>query len=259
MGTDNYTKEEREFYESILQEIRSHQDFGKRNPVDIGIECGYSEDDVMGMIYMCQDIVGDKQTQQEPVPVRENWELEGIIPFKDFIKIKFPKSYRSDNDIVNSRLTDVWWCIGLRSPFIGAALEISEKMKGSSLKDLDIGYVYAKKIKYGFEDITKWMSMYGVVAAKIFEGRAIPMSPFLEKEIESIESLIKLEIETGEFAPLDKMVIEANGWDISKVTNIKVQANEQTEQKQSIDDSASKILDMTKSMSSLISKLCRLY
>lgn len=60
MGTDNYTKEEKNFYQNMMEEIRRHQDFGKRNPVDIGIDCGYSEDDVMEMIYMCQGAVKEE-------------------------------------------------------------------------------------------------------------------------------------------------------------------------------------------------------
>ena len=34
----------------IMRKIICHKDFGKRNPVDIGIECGYSEGDVMEML-----------------------------------------------------------------------------------------------------------------------------------------------------------------------------------------------------------------
>lgn len=34
----------------MMRKICSHKDFGKRNPVDIGIECGYSEGDVLEML-----------------------------------------------------------------------------------------------------------------------------------------------------------------------------------------------------------------
>lgn len=34
----------------MLQKICAHKDFGKRNPVDIGIDCGYSEDEVLRML-----------------------------------------------------------------------------------------------------------------------------------------------------------------------------------------------------------------
>lgn len=212
MGTDNYTKEEREFYESILQEIRSHQDFGKRNPVDIGIECGYSEDDVMGMIYMCQDIVGEKQTQQEPIPVRENWDLEGIIPFEDFVKIDFPKSVNPINDEISYKMTNVCYALKIDICYIEAAMKIGNKLKKSSLKDLGENY-YADNYKIGFTGMTKWMSLYGIVAANVFEGKEIPMLPFIEDEVNKIKELINLEIEVGEFHPINKMVIEANGWD----------------------------------------------
>ena len=34
----------------MLQKICAHKDFGKRNPVDIGIDCGYSENEVLRML-----------------------------------------------------------------------------------------------------------------------------------------------------------------------------------------------------------------
>ena len=46
-------KNEGKYYE-MMEEISHHKDFGKRNPVDIGIECGYSEDDIMCMIQMLE-------------------------------------------------------------------------------------------------------------------------------------------------------------------------------------------------------------
>ena len=38
----------------MLKAISAHKDFGKRNPVDIGIECGYTKEDVLDMIQMIQ-------------------------------------------------------------------------------------------------------------------------------------------------------------------------------------------------------------
>lgn len=218
MGTDNYTKEEREFYESIMQEIRSHQDFGKRNPVDIGIECGYSEDDVMGMIYMCQDIVGEKQTQQEPIPTRENWDLEGIIPFEDFVKIDFPTL----TELENYRL-DSLWCdtvceiSGIEWFDIKRALEVGNTLKSKSLEDI-YGYLTSCGINTfidttikGFEQLVKWMSVYGIVASNIFENKEICI-PLFRDEIAAIKNIINEEIKAGEFHPIDELVIEANGW-----------------------------------------------
>ena len=37
---------EKEKYDQMVKEISEHKDFGKRNPVDIGMECGYPEEDV---------------------------------------------------------------------------------------------------------------------------------------------------------------------------------------------------------------------
>ena len=33
--------------EQMMRAITEHKDFGKRNPVDIGIECGYSEKELL--------------------------------------------------------------------------------------------------------------------------------------------------------------------------------------------------------------------
>ena len=37
-------------YEEMIRKIAAHRDFRKRNPVDIGIDCGYAEEDVVAMI-----------------------------------------------------------------------------------------------------------------------------------------------------------------------------------------------------------------
>lgn len=38
------------FYDAMMKTICTHKDFGKRNPVDIGVECGYSEEEVMKLL-----------------------------------------------------------------------------------------------------------------------------------------------------------------------------------------------------------------
>ena len=40
-----YTEAEKQYYMGIIKAISEHADFGKRNPVDIGIDCGYTEED----------------------------------------------------------------------------------------------------------------------------------------------------------------------------------------------------------------------
>lgn len=40
----------RQQYEKIMQDIYRHKDFGQRNPVDIGIELGYPEQDIVEML-----------------------------------------------------------------------------------------------------------------------------------------------------------------------------------------------------------------
>ncbi len=49
-----YTNEKQNDYQAMLKAISAHKDFGKRNPVDIGIECGYTKEDVLDMIQMIQ-------------------------------------------------------------------------------------------------------------------------------------------------------------------------------------------------------------
>lgn len=44
------------FYEEMAEKISQHKDYGKKNPVDIGIACGYVEEDVLGMIEMIRAI-----------------------------------------------------------------------------------------------------------------------------------------------------------------------------------------------------------
>lgn len=66
MEAERYTKEAKEFYQNMMEEIGGHEDFGKRNPVDIGIDCGYSEEDVMEMIRMIQMYQSEVQEGGEP-------------------------------------------------------------------------------------------------------------------------------------------------------------------------------------------------
>lgn len=37
-------------YETMVKKIMDHADYGERNPVDIGVDCGYSEEELMGMV-----------------------------------------------------------------------------------------------------------------------------------------------------------------------------------------------------------------
>lgn len=55
-----YMEAEKQYYMSIIKTISEHEDFGKRNPVDIGIDCGYTEEDVLGMIEMLRAMQEEK-------------------------------------------------------------------------------------------------------------------------------------------------------------------------------------------------------
>ena len=61
-----YQEEKKEQYENMMEEIAVHPDFGKRNPVDIGIECGSQEESVLEMIYLLQHIKDKQETNNVP-------------------------------------------------------------------------------------------------------------------------------------------------------------------------------------------------
>ena len=49
-----YKEDREQYYLAMMKEISGHKDFGRKNPVDIGTECGYTEEDVLDMIHMLQ-------------------------------------------------------------------------------------------------------------------------------------------------------------------------------------------------------------
>ena len=57
---EKYTEEKKQYYMNIMNAISEHKDFGKRNAVDIGIDCGYTEEDVLGMIEMLRKMQGEE-------------------------------------------------------------------------------------------------------------------------------------------------------------------------------------------------------
>ena len=72
--SEKYTEEQKKYYMTMFKEILAHKDFGKRNPVDIGIERGYAEKEVLKMLQML------KESQNE----EEDKETEGVYYF--FVK-----------------------------------------------------------------------------------------------------------------------------------------------------------------------------
>lgn len=47
---EKYSEENTQYYMDIVKAISEHEDFGQRNPVDLGIECGFMVDDVLRTI-----------------------------------------------------------------------------------------------------------------------------------------------------------------------------------------------------------------
>lgn len=56
-----YTDEQEKYYTTMAEKISVHPDFGKRNPVDIGRDYGYSEAEVLEMIQMIRDLQENEQ------------------------------------------------------------------------------------------------------------------------------------------------------------------------------------------------------
>lgn len=52
-------------YDEIMKEICNHKDFGKRNPVDIGMECGYGEDEVLKMLNYLSEKVESSENESD--------------------------------------------------------------------------------------------------------------------------------------------------------------------------------------------------
>ena len=80
---EKYMEEKKQYYMNIMNAISEHKDFGKRNPVDIGIDCGYTEEDVLGMIEMLRKMQDEEDGKK--VLGKENGE-KGIYYF--FIRKK---------------------------------------------------------------------------------------------------------------------------------------------------------------------------
>lgn len=93
-----YTEEQGRYFEGIIQDVSQHKDFGKRNPVDIGIECGYPEDVMLELIQMLYSqkkyyFIAKKQDHYYLVSVnRANWSVTVIKEvdwfWADDVKIK---------------------------------------------------------------------------------------------------------------------------------------------------------------------------
>lgn len=69
-----YTNEKTQYYINIIKAISEHEDFGKRNPVDIGIECGFAEEDILGAIEMIRTMKAEEDEKEEQPTGEQNRE-----------------------------------------------------------------------------------------------------------------------------------------------------------------------------------------
>ena len=63
----NYEEKVRERFEDMLLEIASDKSFGKRNPIDIGIDLGYSEQEVQSMLEFIQEEIERNSSSEETI------------------------------------------------------------------------------------------------------------------------------------------------------------------------------------------------
>lgn len=64
-----------EYYNEILAAISEHKDFGKRNPIDIGVELGYPEEDIMEMIRR----ISEASEEEKPGENSNNNEIYFVV------------------------------------------------------------------------------------------------------------------------------------------------------------------------------------
>lgn len=64
-----------EYYNEILTAISEHKDFGKRNPIDIGVELGYPEEDIMEMIRR----ISEASEEEKPGENSNNNEIYFVV------------------------------------------------------------------------------------------------------------------------------------------------------------------------------------
>lgn len=99
---EKYTEEKKQYYMNIMKAISEHKDFGKRNPVDIGRDCGFTEAEVLELIEMLQkgqitesnqEAETDKQREKYYFLIQDNivsvdiksWNVELV---KEFFPVK---------------------------------------------------------------------------------------------------------------------------------------------------------------------------
>ena len=82
-----YRDDREQYYLIMMKEISEHKDFGRRNPVDIGLECGYTEEDVLDMIHMLQ--------QDSIVGKSGYWRKEKAVDGRDYTKPYYLRLWNS--------------------------------------------------------------------------------------------------------------------------------------------------------------------
>lgn len=67
-------EEKKQYYMNMMKAISEHKDFGKRNPVDIGIDCGFTETEVLELIEMLQEgLITESDQEVEADKQREKY------------------------------------------------------------------------------------------------------------------------------------------------------------------------------------------
>lgn len=76
------------FYEEMLEKLAQHEDTGKRNPVDIAIDLGYSEEEVKEAFEYLQHKM---KVEEEKEQVAENDDEEDAVTANEQEKVEAPR------------------------------------------------------------------------------------------------------------------------------------------------------------------------
>ncbi len=101
------------FYEEMAEKILQHKDYGTKNPVDIGIACGYTENDVLELMRAIQKMQSDVENKSE----KYYFLLQGYIVSVDIKSWKVEivkKIHHFQENIFSAKAGDKWvnrWCI----------------------------------------------------------------------------------------------------------------------------------------------------
>lgn len=96
----------KELNKEILDSITKHKDFGTMNPIDIGVQCGYTEEDVIYAIENYNDVMSHEESEELEIgtPVYDGSDISrkcaDVIKTKAYIELDNYLVYLKDKELV---------------------------------------------------------------------------------------------------------------------------------------------------------------